>query len=74
MIHHSFVYFVGHLVCVMAVRGLRELCHPGSNRHVIIFKSPAYVEYDDIRRDSTINFMLTWRKLSFLIGHFEFEV
>ena len=30
--------------------------------------------YDDVRRDSLINFMFTWHKLSFLIRHFEFEV
>jgi hypothetical protein len=29
---------------------------------------------DDVRRDIAINFMLTWHKLSFLIGQFEFEV
>jgi hypothetical protein len=29
---------------------------------------------DDVRRDIAINFMLTWYKLSFLIGQFEFEV
>jgi hypothetical protein len=28
---------------------------------------------DDVRRDIAINFMLTWHKLSFLIGQFEFE-
>jgi hypothetical protein len=28
---------------------------------------------DDVRRDIVINFMLTWHKLSFLIGQFEFE-
>ena len=29
---------------------------------------------DDLRRDIAINFMLTWHKLSFLIGQFEVEV
>jgi hypothetical protein len=29
---------------------------------------------DDVRRDIAINSMLTWHKLSFLIGQFEFEV
>jgi fucose 4-O-acetylase-like acetyltransferase len=29
---------------------------------------------DYVRRDIAINFMLTWHKLSFLIGQFEFEV
>ena len=29
---------------------------------------------DDVRRDIAINFMLTWHKLSFLIGQFELEV
>ena len=29
---------------------------------------------DDVRRDIAINFKLTWHKLSFLIGQFEFEV
>jgi hypothetical protein len=33
-----------------------------------------YVKYNDLRRDSMINFMLRWHKLSFLIGDFEFEV
>ena len=51
-------------------------CHSGGKIKSLcdIFKSPAYVKYDDVRRDSMINFMLTWDKLSFLIGHFEYEV
>jgi hypothetical protein len=28
IIHHSSVYFVGHLVCVITARGLRESYHP----------------------------------------------
>lgn len=35
-----------------------------------------YVKYDDIWRHSIIDFMLMWRKLIFVIGHFhdQFEV
>ena len=29
---------------------------------------------DDVKRDIAINFMLTWHKLNFLIGQFEFVV
>ena len=39
-----------------------------------MIKITRYVKYDDVRRDSMINFVLTWHKRSFPIGHFEFEV
>ena len=69
IINDSLVYFVGHLVCVVTARDLRESYHPGD-----MIEVTRYVKYDDVRRDSMINVMLTWHKLSFLIGHFEFEV
>jgi hypothetical protein len=40
----------------------------------VMIKITRYVKYDDVMRDSMINFMLTWHKLSFRIGNFEFEV
>ena len=39
-----------------------------------IVKSNAGMLIGDVRRDIAINFMLTWHKLSLLIGQFEFEV
>jgi hypothetical protein len=60
---------------VFAPRGLRESCHP-----VDMIKSPSDMiqvtrlrQIDDVRSESMVNFRLTWHKLSFLIGHFEFE-
>ena len=60
----------------MIARGLRESYHPGDviKSSCDMIEITRYVKYDDVRRDSIINFMLTWHKLSFLIGHFEFEV
>jgi hypothetical protein len=37
-IHHSLVYLVSHLVCVIAARGLRESYHPGD-----LIKSPRVI-------------------------------
>ena len=48
-------------------------CSPG-NMGWNIVKRNAGSLIDDVRRDIAINFMLTWHKLSFLIGQFEFEV
>jgi hypothetical protein len=56
-----------------ATRGLRDT---GVDMILKITRGEAMIslksiKYDDVRRDSMINFMLTWHKLSFLIGHFE---
>ena len=48
-------------------------CSPG-NMGWNIVKRNAGSLIDDVRHDIAINFMLTWHKLSFLIGQFEFEV
>jgi hypothetical protein len=48
-------------------------CSPG-NMGWNIVKGNAGSLIDDVRRDIAIDFMLTWHKLSFLIGQFEFEV
>ena len=87
IIHHSLVYFGGHLVCVIAARDLRESYitrvslvpsrsarerEPWARLHPSdMIEITHYVKYNDVRRDSMINFMLAWHKLSFLIGHFE---
>jgi hypothetical protein len=60
--HHSLVYFAVHLVCAIAALGLREPNQPGD-----MIKSPfdtikitRYIKIDDVRRDSMINFMVTF--------------
>jgi hypothetical protein len=49
------VYFVGHLVC---------LCYPLWHDQIAMWQTWII----DVRRDSMINFLLRWHKLSFLIG------
>jgi hypothetical protein len=38
--------FVGHLVCVIAARGLRKSCHPGGG----MIENIHYVKYDDVNK------------------------
>jgi hypothetical protein len=48
--NHSLVYFVGHLVCVIAARGLRESYHPDDTTLITtcdMIEITRYVKYDD---------------------------
>jgi hypothetical protein len=73
LLHISEDFLLHNATCKNASIRLRE-----SYDLANMIKSPChmiqvtcYVKYDDVRRDSMINFMLTWHKLSLLIGHFE---